>query len=129
MNPESEPVTPIVFWRELWPEIFGLIAAVIVLLISLVFDLADKNPDLFQRAGTVTLFVVVVLQFKSLSDLNKKHINNALRAKGVLEGKIQNVSVTRTNLSWLVLIVAIYGAAISAFGDKFVVALIKLLCV
>ncbi|MBD5805239.1 hypothetical protein AZOA_46890 [Azoarcus sp. Aa7] len=128
MNTERETITPIVPWRDLWPEILGLIASVMVPVIFLVFDLADKEPDLFQRSGTVTLFVVVVLQFKSLSDLNQKHINNALRAKGVLDGKIQNVSSTRINLSWLVLIVAIYGAAISAFGDKFVVALIKLLC-
>lgn len=128
MNTEREPITPIVAWRELWPEIVGLLAAIVIPLIFLVLDLSDRKPDLFQRAGTVTLFIVVVLQFKSLSDLNRKHINNALRAKGAVEGKIQDISATRTNFSWLVLVVAVYGATISAFGDKFVIALVKLLC-
>lgn len=126
MNTENEPVTPHVPWHDLWPEILALGIAVVIPLIFLVFDLAERKPDLFQRAGTITLFVVAVLQFKSLSDLNRKHINNALRAKRGI-GEIQNISITRTNFSWLTLAGAIYGAAISAFGDKFVSAFIKLL--
>lgn len=129
MNTENEPVTPHVPWHDLWPEILTLVVAVVIPLIFLVFDLAERKPDLFQRAGTITLFVVAVLQFKSLSDLNRKHINNALRAKKVVDEKIQNISTTRTNFSWLTLVGAIYGAAISAFGDKFVSAFIKLLYV
>ena len=129
MDTENEPVTPHVPWHDLWPEILALAVAVVIPLIFLVFDIAERKPDLFQRAGTITLFVVAVLQFKSLSDLNRKHINNALRAKKVIDGKIQNISKTRRNFSWLALFGAIYGAAISAFGDKFVSALIKLLYV
>lgn len=127
MNTENEPVTPYVPWHDLWPEILALIVAVVIPLIFLVFDLAERKPDLFQRAGTITLFIVAVLQFKSLSDLNRKHINNALRAKKPICGKIQSISTTRTNFSWLTLVGAIYGAAISAFGDKIVSAFIKLL--
>lgn len=117
--------TPIVSWSELWAEVLGLSAAVTIPLLFLVFDLADRKADLFQRGGAVGLFIVVVLQFKALMDLNRKHINNALRAKR--NQKIQQISAARTNLSWITLIVAIYATAISAFGDKFVHALVKAL--
>jgi len=126
MNTENELETPSVPWRDLWPELLALGAAVVIPLVFLVFDLAERKSDLFQRAGTITLFIVIVLQFKGLSDLNRKHINNALRAKKP-EQKIQNISATRTNFGWLTLLGAIYGAAISAYGDKFVYALIKIL--
>ncbi len=70
------------------------------------------------------MFIVAVLGFKSLADLNSKHINNALRARR--GSKIKLISTTRTNFSWLTLIGAIYGAAIAAFGDKFVIAILTI---
>lgn len=124
---ENDIETPSVSWSELWAEILGLGAAVIIPLVLLVFDLAEQKPDLFPRGGTIGLFIVVVLQFKALIDLNRKHINNALRAKR--GEKIQQISVARTHLSWVTLIAAIYAAAITAFGDKFVYALVKTLYV
>lgn len=122
---EEETETPAVSWVELWPEMAGLLAAVVIPLILLLFDLAERKPDLFHRSGTVALFIVAVLQFKGLSDLNRKHVNNAVRAK--TGKKIKNISVERTHLSWFTLLVATYAAAISAFGDKFVHALIMVL--
>ena len=125
MCDENDIETPSVSWSELWAEMLGLGAAVIIPLLFLVFDLAERKSDLFQRAGTVGLFIVLVLQFKALMDLNRKHINNAVRAKN--GKKIQQISAARTNLSWITLIVAIYAGAIAAYGDKFVHALVKLL--
>jgi Na+/melibiose symporter-like transporter len=112
-------------WRDLWPEIIALVVAVIVPPLLLLFDLADRKHDLFQRGGLISLFVVVVLQFKALSDLNRKHIQNAVRAKS--NESIQDISVTHTNLGWFTLLIAIYASAIGAFGDKFVNALLSLL--
>lgn len=123
----SDIETPSVSWSELWPELLGLGAAVLIPLVFLVFDLADRKPDLFHRGGAVGLFIVAVLQFKALIDLNRKHINNALRAKRA--EKIQQISAARTNLGWLILVAAIYSAAIATFGDKFVNALVKALYV
>jgi len=125
MCDEENLVMPPVRWRDLWPEIIGLLAAVLIPLLFLVFDLAERRSDLFPRGGMIALFIVVALQFKALSDLNRKHINNAVRAK--TGQKIQSISVTRTDLGWLTLLVAIYASAISAFGDKFVNALVKAL--
>ncbi len=129
MNTTKEPVPPKVPWIDLWPHILALGAAILIPLVLLVFDLAERKPDLFQRGGIVALFIVVVLEFVYLSDLTKKHVYNALRAKYPDENNpIQDVSHARRNLNWVSLIVGLYGAAISAFGDKFVVALVKLLC-
>lgn len=113
-------------WRDLWAEIIALGAAFIIPSIFLVIDLGAHKPDLFQRGGTVALFIVAVLGFKSLADLNSKHINNAVRARR--GSKIKLISTTRTNFGWLTLIGAIWGAAISAFGDKFENALLKIFC-
>jgi hypothetical protein len=114
-----------VSWSEVWPEIIGLIVAFIIPIVFLVSDLEYGKPDFFVRGGTVALFIVAVLEFKNLLDLNRKHLNNDLRIK---DGeKILDISRVRGNLGWLTLLVAIYGAAISAFGDKLVVALVKLL--
>lgn len=125
MCDDNQLETPRVTWCEVWPELLALGATVVFPLLFLVLDLADRKPDLFPRAGQIGLFIVAVLHFKALSDLNRKHVLNALRAtKGE---KILQISVVRTNLGWLTLIAAIYAAAIAAFGDKFVIALVKLL--
>lgn len=127
MCDESDIEAPSVSWGELWGEIVGLGAAVVIPLVLLIFDLGERKPDLFPRAGTIGLFIVAVLQFKALIDLNRKHIRNAVRAK---KGqKILEISSARTHLSWFTLVIAIYAAAIAAFGDKFVHALVKALYV
>ena len=124
MSNDQDLQVPTVSWRELWPEIIAMIVAVVIPPVLLLFDLAHRSPDLFQRGGLVALFIVVVLQFKALSDLNRKHVQNALRAKR--DEPIQDISYARTNLGWLTLLVAIYASAVSTFGDKFVDALLRL---
>jgi hypothetical protein len=126
MNDDQDTQTPAVSWRELLPELIALFIAVVIPPIFLVFDIADRKPDLFQRGGQIALFIVAVLQFKGLSDLNRKHIRNARRAKRGLP--VWGISAARTDLGWLTLLVAIYASAISAFGDKFVWALLKIFC-
>lgn len=120
-----EPQEPPVPLREIFGELFALVVAFIIPPTLLIFDLADREPDLFQRGGLVALFIVAVLQFKSLTDLNRKHINNALRVRN--GHPIQEISTARTILNLWTFIVATYASAISAFGDKFVFALLKII--
>ena len=123
MNSTSDLETPAIPWREVWPELIAVVVAVLIPPLLLVFDLAERQADLFQRGGLISLFIVVVLQFKALSDLNRKHVLNAVRAKrGEL---VLGISPTRTNLGWLTLLVAIYASTVAAFGDKFVDALLR----
>lgn len=125
MSAIPEVQIPRVSWRELWADIVALVVAVLIPPLFLIFDLADRTPDLFQRGGLVSLFIVAVLQFKALSELNRKHISNALRAK---RGEtILEISPARSDLSWLTFMVAVYASAISVFGDKLVRALLRAL--
>lgn len=107
---EQSKVHPAFFWIEL-----SLLSIAISIPILTWFIWED--PLLFQASGSLVVFCSVLTEFIILGKQNAKHIGNSARAA---RGQRPLVFSRLLNLvSYIALVVALYGTVIWGYGDRF----------
>lgn len=95
-------------WKFVW-------AAFAVPIAFLLLDVYHGRVDWFPRSGALALFLAAFAQFKQLSCLQEKHIQNAQRAQ---KGEpIRRISPQYGALERWVFFAGLYGTAVWAYGD------------